>query len=75
MKKTYSLAELEAAINYWRLRQPSSGEELALCRQAAALAEPYALMILYGNNQLETSQLSDEAREALHAWQETPSAS
>lgn len=71
MKSSFSLAELEAAINYWRARSPSAGEELALCPQAAALAEPYALMILYGNSQIEVSELEESAREALMAWQDS----
>ncbi len=76
MKSSFSLAELEAAINYWRARSPSAGEELALCPQAAALAEPYALMILYGNSQIEVSQLEEAARDALLAWQNSlPSSS
>ncbi|MEY3739788.1 MAG: hypothetical protein RLZZ192_464 [Pseudomonadota bacterium] len=31
MQDTITLPELEAAINFWRQRSPSVGEELRLC--------------------------------------------
>ncbi|TFL15691.1 DUF3717 domain-containing protein [Pusillimonas caeni] len=69
MKRLYPLTELEAAINYWRNLSPSRGEELALCPQAAALAEPYALMIYESRGEIEAEALSDEARQALAEWE------
>ena len=41
-----SIHELEAAINFWRARSPSSGDELSLCKEASALSRPYALLIV-----------------------------
>ena len=41
-----SITELEAAINYWRQISPSEGEEMRLAKAAAALAVPYAMMIM-----------------------------
>ena len=41
-----SIHELEAAINFWRARSPSSGDELVLCKEASALSKPYALLIV-----------------------------
>lgn len=46
MDTPITLPELEQAINYWRHRAPSQGDESRLCAQAAALATPYALMII-----------------------------
>ena len=68
METTYTLAELESAINYWRARSPSTGDELALCPQASALAEPYALMIFEGRREIAAAQLAPEARQALTDW-------
>lgn len=69
MTRRYSLTELEAAINYWRNLSPSRGEELALCNQAAALAEPYALMIFESKSEIASETLSDQARQALAEWE------
>jgi hypothetical protein len=33
-----SIHDLEAAINFWRARSPSSGDELKLCEEASALS-------------------------------------
>lgn len=68
MKTTYTLAELESAINYWRARSPSTGDELSLCPQASALAEPYAMMIVEGRREIDAGQLAPAAREALAGW-------
>lgn len=69
MTRRYSLTELEAAINYWRNLSPSRGEELALCAQASALAEPYALMIFESKSEIAAETLSDQARQALAEWE------
>ena len=69
MKPTYSLTELEAAINYWRNVSPSVGEEQALCAEAAALAEPYALMIFESRTQVQVDTLAAKALQALTAWE------
>lgn len=68
MKSSYSFTELEAAINYWRTRSPSTGEEQALCSQAAALAEPYALMIFNRQAAVAAETITPQAREALAQW-------
>ncbi len=65
---TVTLHELEAAINHWRARHPSTSEALCLCPEAAALAEPYAWLIVAHGHQLEESTLSREARAALDGW-------
>lgn len=68
-----SLPELEAAINYWRTRSPSTGEDLKLCPQAAALAVPYASMIVTHAQDLSLDMLAPAARDAYAAWQQVQS--
>ena len=60
-----SIQELEAAINYWRSQSPAVGEELHLCPEAAALARPYALMIVQGAQRVPIDVLDEAARLAI----------
>jgi len=64
-----SIQELEAAINYWRSQTPAGGEELRLCPEAAALAKPYALMIIQGSQRVPMDVLDDAARIAIQNFQ------
>ena len=64
-----SIQELEAAINYWRSQSPAEGEELHLCPEAAALAKPYALMIVQGAQRVPVDVLDDPARQAFAQYQ------
>jgi hypothetical protein len=64
-----TIQELEAAINYWRRQSPSEGEELRLCPEAAALAKPYALMIVQGAQRVPIDVLDDLARIAIQTFQ------
>ncbi len=66
-----TLTELEAAINFWRQRSPSVGEELRLCPEASSLATPYALMIIERRKELTVAELSERAQGALATWRET----
>jgi hypothetical protein len=59
-----SINELEAAINFWRGRSPSQGDELRLCKEASALSKPYALLIVQRRSGLPPEQLDAEARAA-----------
>jgi hypothetical protein len=59
-----TINELEAAINFWRARSPSSGDELSLCKEASALSKPYALMIVQRQATLLPEALEPIAREA-----------
>jgi hypothetical protein len=68
MQDTITLPELEAAINFWRQRNPSLGEELRLCAQASSLATPYALMIFERRAQMSVSDMSEKAQAALKEW-------
>lgn len=63
-----SIQDLEAAINFWRSKSPSQGEELMLCPQANALAKPYALMIVQAAQRIPLEALGDNAKEAWHEY-------
>ncbi|CAM3754979.1 DUF3717 domain-containing protein [Polynucleobacter antarcticus] len=67
-----SIQDLEAAINYWRGRSPASGEELHLCLEAAALAKPYALMIIQGAQRVPLDMLDVAAKSAIEKYQKLP---
>jgi len=64
-----SINELEAAINYWRGRSPSSGDELSLCKEASALSRPYALLIVQRQSGVLPEQLDVDARAAWEAYE------
>ena len=66
-----SIQELEAAINYWRSQSPAEGEELCLCPEAAALAKPYALMIVQGAQRIPVDVLDELARTAIQIFFKT----
>lgn len=70
-----SLTELERAINFWRKRHPSTGEEQRLCPEANALAEPYAIAIVTHCTVLQPGNFSDTAQAALFAWYDAGSPS
>jgi hypothetical protein len=63
-----SITELEAAINFWRNRSPSTGDELALCKEANALSKPYALMIVQRRLTLSPEALDPFARTAWESY-------
>jgi hypothetical protein len=63
-----SIHELEAAINFWRARSPSSGDELVLCKEASALSMPYALLIVQRQQMLSLDRLDGFARQAWEAY-------
>lgn len=64
-----SIQELETAINYWRSQSPAEGEELHLCLEAAALAKPYALMIVQGAQRVAVDVLDESAQKAFERYQ------
>ncbi|MCD8504021.1 MAG: DUF3717 domain-containing protein [Burkholderiaceae bacterium] len=68
MTSEISITELEAAINYWRQINPSEGEEMRLTKTAAALAEPYAMMIMTHRQSLSVDWLGEDARVAIDQW-------
>ena len=60
-----TIQELEAPINYWRSQSPAQGEELVLSKEAAALAKPYALMIVQGSQRIPIDILDESCKAAL----------
>ena len=63
-----SIQDLEAAINYWRSQSPAVGEELHLCPEAAALAKPYAMMIVQGAQRIPMDVLDEVATLAIQGY-------
>lgn len=63
-----TIQDLEAAINYWRSQSPAVGEELQLCPEAAALANPYALMIIQGSQRVPMDVLNVKAKSAIERY-------
>jgi len=63
-----TIQELEAAINYWRSQSPAVGEELHLCPEAAALAKPYALMIVQAAQRVPMDVLDEAAKLAIQKF-------
>lgn len=63
-----TITEMESAINYWRGRSPSVGDELRLCPEASALSRPYARMIVEHRGRLALSELEPDAQNAWSAY-------
>lgn len=68
MNVDITLTDLESAINFWRQQSPSVGDELRLCPEAAALATPYAFMILKRRQTLSVNDLDPLAQAAIEQW-------
>jgi hypothetical protein len=63
-----TLSELEQAINHWRARRPSVGEERALSPEVSALATVYALMIFNRVKSLPLESIDQMPRQLIEAW-------
>lgn len=61
---TYSIMEIESAINYWRATEPSL-DSVGLCKPARALADVYGRMIFDHAKEVDRSSLTDVQRNAL----------
>ena len=64
------ISDLEAAINYWRERSPSS-DGLSLADPVRVLTELYARMAYRHETEIEEASLSPPVREAWLAWFQT----
>lgn len=64
------ITDIEAAINYWRERAPSP-DGVSLPKPTRALAEVYALMVFFRENEADEATLPVAAREAWMAWYDT----
>lgn len=61
------ITDVEAAINYWREKKPSP-DGVTLARELRALAEVYALMIFYHEDEADEKSFPPEAYAAWKAW-------
>jgi len=64
------VTDLEAAINWWRERSPSS-DGISAAPEVRALATAYALLAWNRATELDVNSLSDEALDAWLAWYAT----
>ena len=60
------ITDIEAAINHWRARQPGDG--VALSAPLRALAEVYAQMVFFRQDEADEYTLPRAAAEAFQAW-------
>lgn len=61
------ITDLEAAINWWRAKSPST-DGISACAEVRALAEVYALMVYHHESQWDPAHLKPLAADAIHAW-------
>lgn len=59
--------DFESAINWWRERSPSP-DGITACPEVRALAEVYALLVYYREQECEEQGMPPKARDAWLAW-------
>jgi len=64
------ITDIESAINFWRARAPSP-DGVTLCPELRALAEVYALMIYYHEDEADEKSFPAKALEAWLTWYRT----
>ena len=64
------ITDIEAAINFWRERTPSP-DGVTLGPQVRALAEVYALMVYYHEDEADEATMPTQARQAWLDWYAT----
>lgn len=64
------ITDIEAAINYWRAKTPSP-DGVTLAAPTRALAEVYALMVFYHEDEADEATMPSAARDAWKAWYAT----
>lgn len=64
------ITDIEAAINFWRARKPSP-DGVVLADETRALAEIYALMVFYHEDEADETRMPEAARQAWLTWYET----
>jgi len=68
------ITDIEAAINWWRERQPSS-DGLCACPEVRALAEVYGLLVYHHELECDEASMPADAKAAWLRWYEsTPDA-
>ncbi|MBX3653808.1 MAG: DUF3717 domain-containing protein [Ramlibacter sp.] len=61
------ITDIEAAINYWRAQKPSP-DGITLAPELRALAEVYALMVYYHEDEADEAGFPSAAMAAWRAW-------
>ena len=61
------ITDIEAAINFWRERKPSP-DGVTLAPELRALAEVYALLVFYREDEVDERTFPPRAYEAWKAW-------
>ncbi len=61
------ITDIEAAINWWRARQPSA-DGLTACAEVRALAEVYGLMVYHRETSCDDASMPAAAHAAWLAW-------
>ncbi len=64
------ITDIESAINFWRARKPSP-DGVVLAAETRALAEVYALLVFYHEDQADEASMPRAAWEAWKAWYDT----
>lgn len=64
------ITDIEAAINYWRDKKPSP-DGVTLAPELRALAEVYALMVFYHEDEADEKSFPPKALAAWRAWYDT----
>jgi len=67
---TIHITDIEAAINYWRERSPSR-DGITLAPELRALAEVYALMVFYREDEVGVAGFPANAMDAWQVWYDT----
>ena len=64
------ITDIEAAINYWREKAPSP-DGVTLSTEIRALAEVYALMVFYHEDEADEASFPPRALAAWRTWYDT----
>jgi predicted Fe-S protein YdhL (DUF1289 family) len=64
------ITDIESAINYWREKSPSP-DGITLAPELRALAEVYALMVFYREEEVGVAGFPPKAMAAWQAWYDT----
>ena len=64
------ITDIEAAINYWREKSPSP-DGITLAPELRALAEVYALMVFYREENVGVAGFPAKAMDAWETWYDT----
>jgi predicted Fe-S protein YdhL (DUF1289 family) len=64
------ITDIERAINWWRERHPSPNG-VSACAEVRALAEVYALLVYYHEDEADEDSMPAKARDAWLAWYAT----